>query len=168
MSEVPEFETAKEAYIYVLNEVKGCCPELESKIATDPEYSFRYAGEILKGRFPEGEAAIAQNVVLAYYYAKKILKGRFPEGEAVIATHPDYSCLYAIEVIKGRWPEGEEAILKHGQFNFVARYTLLLHRDLNTQINNIRNEVHEKTKELIMDINSLRIEVDLLRGWVSK
>ncbi len=79
-------------------------------IASDPDYAYLYARDVINGRFPEGEKAIASDPDYAYLYARDAVKGRFPAGEKAFASDPYYAYLYTKHIIKGRWPEGEKAI----------------------------------------------------------
>jgi hypothetical protein len=92
--------TPEKAYFKCLHE-KRRIPELESIIATDSNYSYWYAFDIIKGRFIEGEKSIATDLDCSYLYARYIIKGRFIEGEKIIANDLDCSYLYARDVIKG-------------------------------------------------------------------
>jgi hypothetical protein len=87
-------QTARDAYRYARDVIKGRFLEGEPLIATDLNYSYRYARNILKGRWVEGEPIIATDPVWAYYYAKNVIKGRWLEGELVIMFskyYPDYA-----------------------------------------------------------------------------
>jgi hypothetical protein len=86
--------------------------EAESVVATDPEYAYLYARNVIQGRWPEAEPVIAKDPQWAYTYARYVIKGRWPEGEPAIAKKADRACLYARDVIKGRWPEAEPVIAK--------------------------------------------------------
>ena len=108
-------QTARYAYGYARNVIKGEFPEGEAAIAQDAEYAYYYALDVIGGRFPAGEAAIAQDPEWAYGYAINLIGGRFPAGEAAIAQDADYAYAYAFDVIKelegeNRWPAGEAAI----------------------------------------------------------
>lgn len=73
--------------------------------------AYHYARDVIKGRFPEREAMIATNPHWAYRYAYYAIDGRFPEGEAIIATEPHWAYQYSYNIIKSRWLEGELQIL---------------------------------------------------------
>ena len=88
-----------EAYNKCSNENRRI-PELESIIATDPDYSYFYASNIIKGRWEKGERSIATDYYLSYYYAFNIINGRWEQGEKNIATDPAWSYCYARDVLK--------------------------------------------------------------------
>lgn len=56
--------------------------------------AYVYARDVLKGPFPAGEAAIATDTSLSYDYARDVLKGPFPAGEARISKSTKYRKLY--------------------------------------------------------------------------
>ena len=87
-------------------------PELEATIATDSEYSYLYANEIIKGRWEPGETIITTDAYYSEIYARYVIKGRWEPGEAIITTNAHYSYCYAIYAIKGRFPLGEPVISK--------------------------------------------------------
>jgi len=84
--------------------------DLEEVLATDAEYSYMYARDVLDDRFPAGEDAIATDAYNSYLYAQWILGGRFELGEAEIMTDPESAFLYARDVIENRWLEAEDSI----------------------------------------------------------
>ena len=59
----------------------------EQTIATNAEYSYRYARDVLKGRFELGEPVIASGALYSFWYAYEAIYGRFELGEAAIAEH---------------------------------------------------------------------------------
>ena len=69
-------------------------PRLVKVVASDPEFAYFYARNIIKGRWPEGEKAIASDPENAYYYAIDVIKGRWPKGEKAIASNPRYATNY--------------------------------------------------------------------------
>ena len=91
---------AEYAFMYAWNVLKGPFPAGEKAIASNAEYAYLYAQKVLKGPFPAGEKAIAMNARYAYYYAEFVLKGPFPAGEKAIATDADYARWYASDVLK--------------------------------------------------------------------
>ena len=72
----------------------------EKYIAKSAKYAYYYALDVLKGPFPTGEEAIAKNAGYAYDYAADVLKGPFPAGEAAIAKDHYYAIDYAKNVLK--------------------------------------------------------------------
>ena len=76
-----------------------CDTRLESAIAQDAVYAYRYAFSVLKSPFPEAEPVIAQNPEWAYRYAMNVLQGPFPEAEAVIAQNGYWAMRYATAVL---------------------------------------------------------------------
>jgi hypothetical protein len=75
-------------------------PELESIIATDGEFAYYYAKNIIKGRWTEGEKIIATDAFYASLYALNIIKGRWAEAEKIIATKVACACYYASNILK--------------------------------------------------------------------
>jgi hypothetical protein len=57
-------------------------------IPTTARYAYYYARDVIKGRWPEVEAVIATDPEWAYLYALNVVKGRWLEAEATIKTHP--------------------------------------------------------------------------------
>jgi hypothetical protein len=76
-------------------------PRLEKIIITDPEYSYRYASDVINGRWEEAEKIILTDAYSSYRYACHIINGRWEEAESSIATNSQYSYLYALYVIHG-------------------------------------------------------------------
>jgi hypothetical protein len=112
--------TPEEAYKWLTKIMSNCRnDELEQIIATDPQWAYYYAYDVIKGRWELGEPTIATDTLWAYMYAVTIIKERWEQGEPVIATIPDYACYYAIYVIKGRFELGEPTIK---QSNYWGRY----------------------------------------------
>lgn len=97
---------------YARNVIERPFPEGEDTIATDPSCAYRYALDVLKGRFEKGEDAISKDPILALQYAKDVLRGRFEKGEDTIAQSSSQAFLYAKTVLKGRFELGEDAISK--------------------------------------------------------
>ena len=84
----------------------------EKHIAKSAKYAYSYAEDILKGPFPAGEEAIAKDKTYAFLYARDYLKGPFPAGEVAIAKDARFANFYAADVLKGPFPAGEAAIAK--------------------------------------------------------
>lgn len=98
----------------------------EPAIATDADYAYQYANDVLcvgafvpdNKRFPMGEPAIAKDAATSFYYAREIIGGRFPLGEPAIAKDPETAYKYSSEILKKgdfvpgskRFPAGERAI----------------------------------------------------------
>ena len=61
---------------------------------SDPQYSYRYACDVIKGKWVEGEAIIATDPRYAYWYVRNVIKGRWLEGELTI-MFSDYVSDYA-------------------------------------------------------------------------
>jgi len=57
--------------------------------------AFYYAREVVKGRWPEAEKVIAADPKWAFYYASEVIKERWPEAEAIITSDPDWLNYYA-------------------------------------------------------------------------
>ena len=79
---------------------KFTLPKAEAIIATSPEWSYKYAVNVLEARFEPGEEAIATDAYHSYCYARFILNGRFFKGEGAIALS-DYWTLYTQDVLPG-------------------------------------------------------------------
>lgn len=110
------------AYSYVYMISQEPTKELEPIIATDAEFSFDYAENILKGRFPLGEKAIANaytdgNTSLTFLYARDVIQGPWPPGEKGIATNAFCSFKYATKVLRNRFPSGEPQILSDNAYS---------------------------------------------------
>ena len=78
-------------------------PELDiiiKSIATDPEWAFYYAKNVIQGRWPEAEAVIATDSRWACNYAKRILKDRFIIAEPLIFQDPIWSAFYNHYIMK--------------------------------------------------------------------
>ena len=105
-------DTAELAYDYCFKYNIKNNPELEKIIATNAEYSYRYAHYVLKDRFKLGEPIIATDPWYSYEYALEVLHGRFYMGEKIIATSPEFSVRYATEVLKGPFDLGESVIIR--------------------------------------------------------
>ena len=101
--------TSQEAYEKCFRENKRIL-ELEELIATDPEYSYLYASEVIKIPFQLGEEVIASNIYYSYWYSSHVLKGRFSLGEKIISTDPGTSLHYAKFVIKKPFHLGHSTI----------------------------------------------------------
>ena len=110
-------KSASNAYNYAQYWRCSAFPLGEEIIATDADFSYEYAIDVLKGRFELGETTISTNAYYSYHYAKYILKGRFELGEQIIATNTHYSFLYARDVLKGRFELGESAIAAEPLYN---------------------------------------------------
>ena len=102
--------TAKKAYLYASNVIKGRWLEGESIIMQDAGYSNAYARDVIEGRWPEVESMISTDAAVASDYAKEVIKGRWPEAEEAISKNARYAYFYAKGVIKGRFPKAEKAI----------------------------------------------------------
>ena len=91
----------------------------EKAIATNAEYSFEYALEVLHHVFPLGEKIIATNVTQSYWYARKVLNGSFPLGEPIIAINGPSAVMYSKNVLNRRFELGEPAIkqLPHNDYH---------------------------------------------------
>mgnify|MGYP003612897288 CR=1 FL=1 len=72
----------------------------EAVIATDANYAYMYARDVIRGPFPKGEEAIAKDAHCAQWYANDVLKGPWPKGEAAIAENAHYSRSYAQVILK--------------------------------------------------------------------
>lgn len=85
----------------------------ESIIATDAEYSYKYAIEILnRKRFVKGEKVIASDPKYAYLYAKNVIKNPWPPGEAAISSDPDYTEMYRRDVSYGYFAKHDKPIIQ--------------------------------------------------------
>lgn len=82
----------------------------ERAISKSAKYAYEYAYDVLKGEFQLGEYSISTDDLYSYLYASNILKGPFPLGEPAIATDSYSSYIYAIDVLKGPFPLGEPII----------------------------------------------------------
>ena len=111
------------------NIIKGRCPQVESVISKDSQYSFRYAMDVLKGPFPDGEESIACSARESLVYAKLIGK-RFSLGEPMIATNLDFSYRYSKDVLNGRFPLGERLFTSDADYAFGYAINVLKSRFL--------------------------------------
>jgi len=103
---------AETSFVYAHSELNDTRFESgEDAIATDAEYSYKYANHVLEGAFPKGEAIMAKDNIYAYMYAAFLGKP-FPEGEEAIAFHSTYAYNYAINILNARFPKGEATIKK--------------------------------------------------------
>lgn len=100
----------------------GEWPEGERIISGDPEWSYRYAMDVVGGPWPEGERAISRDPEWSYHYAMDVVGGPWLPGEASISTDADWSEHYARNVIRGPWIPGEEVISKdsHNAYQYAA------------------------------------------------
>jgi hypothetical protein len=116
--------STKYSYEYAYWILQGPFKLGEAAIATDAEFSYFYARNVLKsgvysygdGRFELGEPIISTSAYYSYCYAKHVLEGRFELGEPEIATSAEYSVLYARDVIRGPFKLGEPAIFSEGEW----------------------------------------------------
>jgi hypothetical protein len=109
--------TPKEACLKCSNENRRIL-ELESIIAADPKYSYKYARDVIKGRFKKGERSIATDKIFSYRYARDIIKRRWKQGEKSIIIDIEYAYHYANDVIKGKFIEGESSIATHPEHSY--------------------------------------------------
>lgn len=79
------FDTPQKAYCGARDYYKRPIPEAEELIATDGQYSYYYACEILKKPFPLGEVAIANSDYKKRYMnkfhvnlAESVLRSKYP------------------------------------------------------------------------------------------
>ena len=84
---IPKF-AYEEAY-YRYEKTRKRFPDLESVIATDPEWAYVYANNVIKKRWldigkPEVESVIAKDPYWAYWYAAFVIKSRWSEAEPYI------------------------------------------------------------------------------------
>lgn len=89
-------ESAYTAYHYALKR-KRRFRDGEQIISTSPEWSFKYAVNVLQDRFELGEKSIAKNNQWSYEYARQVLHKRFLLGEPKILESP-YYCIENILV----------------------------------------------------------------------
>lgn len=113
----PEVETKiakdpQQAVIYATDVIKGPWPEAEPYIMRDPKKAITYAKNVLKKRWPEAEDAIKTDPFAATYYARDVIRKRWPAAEPYIMKVPVTAMTYMHEVIKGPWPEAEPYIIK--------------------------------------------------------
>ena len=85
----------------------------EKYIAKSAKYAYVYAKDVLKGPFPAGEEAIAKNAAHAYYYAKDVLKGPLPKGEAAMSKDEYFASEYAKNVLKKDFYLNDKLIAKY-------------------------------------------------------
>ena len=72
----------------------------EKYIVTSAKYAYQYARDVLKGPFPAAEAIIAKDAYYAYQYARDVLNGPFPAGEEAIAKSGHMANPYVVDVLK--------------------------------------------------------------------
>jgi hypothetical protein len=95
-TEEKEIAKTNPKWAYEYAKINGKSEELESIIAKNARYSYRYAVYILNHKpFKLGEPAIAKNAFYAMRYIKNILKGRFELSEPAIAKDAYYAYSYA-------------------------------------------------------------------------
>jgi len=82
----------------------------EPTIATDAEWSYMYASDVVRGRFEQGEEAIATSAKWSYKYAYIVMRSeRFLAGEHTFAEQSDnesvgfHAYLYAVDVLHEKW-----------------------------------------------------------------
>jgi hypothetical protein len=89
------FETVTDAYLYAYDmDPFERIPEVEALIATDAEYAYLYARNIINCAFPEGEPIIATSGRFSFYYARAVIRGRWLDGELTI-LFSEYANEYA-------------------------------------------------------------------------
>jgi len=80
---VNEIDNPEDAYYFV--DLFGIrTPKLESLIAKDSKWAFRYANYVIERRWPEAEPTIAKEPRWAYLYAKDVIKGPWAKAEPYI------------------------------------------------------------------------------------
>jgi hypothetical protein len=152
----------KEAYFKCKKENRRIS-ELENVIATDPDYSYRYARSVIKGRWEGGEKSIATRPECSYWYASHIIKGRFKEGEKSIATDSECSYLYAYNIIKGRWEDGEKSIATDSEWSYLyARDLIKGHFELCHHI--IFNSKYKD--EYVNFLKSINYDLNKISEWM--
>jgi hypothetical protein len=77
--------------------------DLESIIASDAEYGYYYAKNIIGSRFIEAEKTIAQNAEWAYRYANDIIEGPFNLTHEFIFKDKSWGKLYARFLIEKKY-----------------------------------------------------------------
>jgi len=101
---------AEASFVYAHSELEDSSFEKgEDAIATNAEYSYKYANHVLNGVFKKGENVMAKDPIYSYMYAK-LLSKPFPEGEDAIAVHAIYAYNYAMDILNARFEQGEDAI----------------------------------------------------------
>jgi hypothetical protein len=75
--------TPKEAYRKCIKE-NSRTPELEKLIATDPNYSYLYAVNIIKEPWEKGEKSISKDPYCSYLYTLYVIKRPFEKSHPLI------------------------------------------------------------------------------------
>jgi len=109
---------AEWSFLYAKDILKAPFPLGEKIIATSAMYSYRYARDVLKAPFSLGEKAIATDARYSHFYAKVVLKAPFLLGEKAIATDSLYSHFYAKVVLKAPFSLGEKAIATDAKYSY--------------------------------------------------
>ena len=105
--------------------------ELEKNIATDPEYSYYYALQIIEGPFESGEDTISKDSEWSYKYAFYILDKQWELSEEAISKDPEYSYWYARNVIKGPFEKSHHIIFNSHHKNDYIDFLKSINYDLN-------------------------------------
>lgn len=95
-------------------------PDYEKVLATNGEWAFSYAQEVLQGPFPEAHAILATDLDEGLVYAQHILESRWPEFEAMLLGQgsPEQLAIYASDCIKGPFPEAHAQIIQDADAAF--------------------------------------------------
>ena len=100
-TEEKEIAKTNPKWAYEYAKINGKSEELESIIAKNARYSYRYAFYILNHKpFKLGEPAIAKDAYYAMRYIKNILKGRFELSEPAIAKDEFYANEYTQYILE--------------------------------------------------------------------
>ena len=136
----------------------------EKYIVTSAKYAYQYARDVLKGPFPAAEAIIAKDAYYAYEYAQGVLKGPFPAGEEAIAKKTEYAYEYTKNILKGPFPLGEEAIASDKistKFSYLDQ-TYGYEDDIGNSVSWKVKDIIDHVK----DIKPELIKVELFKGFL--
>ena len=106
---------------------------------------------------PDYEKVLATNGEWAFSYAQEVLQGPFPEAHAILATDLDEGLVYAQHILESRWPEFEATLFQMDDdgrptylpqaltyaLHFGCRLPEPMHSHLEEHIRVFRLSVHE-------------------------
>ena len=112
LAEATLAKDVKHGLSYALNRLKGRFPAFEALLYAEGSLGqmITYAMECVKGRIPEVESRIAQEPEAALRYARYVLEQPWPDAEPSLLSDILSSVHYADYVLNGRWPALEERL----------------------------------------------------------
>ena len=103
--------TPEQAYNICYNNKRRIL-KLEPLIATDANWSYWYAANVINGPFKKGEDIISKYTMESYLYARDIKMGRFKRGEISIIKDPKLAYWYCKLIINLPLEEAHSVIFK--------------------------------------------------------